>query len=502
MGIGSGSIRTSLADPVGLLDAALARPLVWRAAVAALFLLQAALILTHAHWLDEWQALQIATGSRDTATLFENLRYEGHPPLWYWVLQALSTAFPFPCVLKAALLPLAFTGQALILWRAPFTRGERLLIASGALMLFEYFTLSRSLSLGVMLLLVLIACWHTRRAPWLLIALLPLTDFLFGVLSLLAVAGRGLDGRIWRPGVALWIGCGVFAAWSVRPAGDLATALNDVSHQLGLLIALANLGTILVPWQADGWVPVWNSALPFHLGLAACPLFLYFGHCQLRGDRASLAAFWLFIALLTAFSAMVYSLHFRHISLAGLLIILLRWRLGRTGAKADRWFRLWLLTGAIVGLAMAAIALRTPFDRAPDVADWIARAGLADDNWLAFPESRGQSVGALGQIDFVRLDHGCRTSFVRWNKGPAISNKAEFEKRLTDFVAEHGPAYMVSDRPLDQDSAMVQRIATFAQGYDGQDYYLFALRVPGPERGRPIPYCTPSMRFGNGPARD
>lgn len=487
-----------LADPTNFLDRLLASDRYWLAAVLLVLTVQCGLVISHIPWLDEWQALQIATGSTSAAALFENLRYEGHPPLWYWLLQAIGHFVPFAFVLKAAVLPLAVAAQAVILFKSPFSRGERVLIACGALMMAEYLTLSRSMALGVAMLVFMLAYWHHARLPWLAIILLPMCDFLFGVFSLLAVGARWHERRIWLPGLIFWLASGLFAAWSVRPAPDSAPALYGGA--LWELIRVAeNLGTAFLPLQAEDWALQWNSTLPGDAGLVAFPLFLLFGYYQLRTDKPSLLAFGAFIAVVIAFSTFIYSLQFRHVSLAALLLILLRWRLALGGMRPDRWFRGWLIVGAVCGAITTIQALRTPFDRAPDVAAWIARHGLSQENWLTFPDSRAQGVSAISGIVFERIDQRCRLTFVRWNERGIVNDPAAFEHQLERHLADQGGSYLLSEYPLTKISPrLIRRIAYFAGGRSEIDYYLFAVGSGQPSRGLRAPFCTPSMRLGNG----
>ena len=156
-------------------------------AVTAIMALQALLVLNHQPWIDEWQALQISLQSPDLASLLENLRYEGHPPLWYFYLQGIAAIVPARAVLATAQLPIALALQALVLLRLQLPRIDRLLLGCGFLVLFDFGTLSRSLSLGV-LLLTLAWLYRDRRWIWPIVALMPLVDFLFGVLSIIVIA--------------------------------------------------------------------------------------------------------------------------------------------------------------------------------------------------------------------------------------------------------------------------------------------------------------------------
>ena len=99
------------------LDGALGR-LGWPLAVGAVFFLQILLILHHQPFVDEWQALQIAVQSPDFSSLIANLRYEGHPLLWYLVLRAVSDIVGPHNALMVTSLGLALTTQGLILFAA------------------------------------------------------------------------------------------------------------------------------------------------------------------------------------------------------------------------------------------------------------------------------------------------------------------------------------------------------------------------------------------------
>ena len=79
---------------LGWCDLQLQKRAVWLTAVFTVIALQAALVLNHRAWLDEWQALQLSLQSPGLAALLDNLRYEGHPPLWYLLLRGASAILP------------------------------------------------------------------------------------------------------------------------------------------------------------------------------------------------------------------------------------------------------------------------------------------------------------------------------------------------------------------------------------------------------------------------
>src|SRR5690606_9018478 len=64
-------------------------PVLWLAFL--LYLVVAGIALAnHEMWADELHSWNIAKGSGSLPELFNNSRYEGHPPLWYIILWCIS----------------------------------------------------------------------------------------------------------------------------------------------------------------------------------------------------------------------------------------------------------------------------------------------------------------------------------------------------------------------------------------------------------------------------
>jgi hypothetical protein len=475
------------------LERALAATPAWLLAVAALLALQLALIATHEPWRDEYQALQIAVQSPDMAGLLQSLRYEGHPPLWFLVLRALAHVVQPLAALPLAAGVLAIAGQLTILLGAPFTRAERLLLAASEFFLFEYFTLSRSLTLGVCLLLLSVALWRSRWF-WLALALLPFTDFLFGVLSLALLALRWRERTVWWPGVALWAAVGAVAAWTVIPMPDTmpATAHLGVLHES--VNWLNRLGVLLLPLQWNG-APQWDSLQPFLLVPFTWAGVLLFFWRQTEGDRLHRALLMGFVALTGLFSAFVYPLAIRHISLAVVLLIVLAWRRAADGAPLRAGLRLWLMLAALCGLLTAAVNFIEPFDTSPQLVRLIRERGLAHENWMAFPASRGQTVSALAGIPFERPQAGCLQTFIRWNARADFSTLPQFEAFLREQIRTHGRFYLLSHIEFaDMDPSLIRRVASVDEGYDGQDFNIYVVGPGSVHRTLHLQPCVPGLR--------
>lgn len=471
----------------------------------ALFALQTWLILDHEPWLDEWQALRLVLASPDLTALAANLRYEGHPPLWYLVLAATLSIVPPLWALAAAQLVIATTTQYLVQFRAPFNRIERLLIGAGYLVLFDYGTIARGYSLGVMLAFATMALWRSR-AVWLCVALLPLTDFQFGVLSLIAVAALWAEGR--RPpwGVALWTACGLAAAWSIVPQpADIepAAALSsDFVERIANI--MERLGLILLPLPTNGMRYDWEGYVPGGIGAPFGAGFILLCLREARRVAGGWTAMLFFLGVSGAFSLFVYPFGLRHFGLVGILLILLAWRGREQGANSSAWFRAWLAVGALCGLIVAGISATRPFDTAPRVVRFIRAAGLEREPWAVYPIHVAVGVNAYTGIGMIPLDKSCTQSFVRWNKRARISNPEQMIRAARGVARRHGPYYLLTslnlkaafeDRELPAryrralDPGLFQLLLDVPPGIDGHAYRVYRVGKDYPATGTAPAAC-------------
>src|SRR5215216_3053360 len=104
----------------------------------------------HEPWGDEIHSWNIAKASANLGELFSNIRYEGHPPVWYLVLWSISKfTHDFAYVQLVQ-----FIIASLVVWivlfflTLPFL--TRMLIPFGYYFLFEYGVLSRNYVIGVL----------------------------------------------------------------------------------------------------------------------------------------------------------------------------------------------------------------------------------------------------------------------------------------------------------------------------------------------------------------
>ncbi len=473
----------------------LSKRAVWLVLAAGLLAFQAFLIWSHKPWADELQALMIALEAPDHATLLAWLRYEGHPPLWYWLLRALGSMLELHIVLPMAATLCAGVAQGAILFGSPFTRLERLLIASSQYVLFEFLTISRGTSLGVALVTLILLSWRSKWF-WLLLALLPLVDFLFGVISGVLLVLKWREKDLWWPGVALWFAGSAFAAWTVIPPADMVNAIDAMQRLHGMDLLLHNargwflkVGSIPLPFPG-GIFPEWKAPV---VPIAGYAWILFLAVCwYATRDRPwyALMVFG-FLGFTLVFNLFVYSIGLRHMLLAALLLIALVWVARASEAKPSAAFRVWIALAAICGIASSLISTERGFSNGEAVLAEIEARGLTQKHWIALPEWRVPAISGRSDIVFTRPEENCRFRFVRWDhKSTALQGQDEFTAMLQREVAEHGRSYLLSDINLiGFDTGLVEKLETIPAGYDGVTFHLYVIGPQAAEKSVQLPFC-------------
>lgn len=473
-------VSSVLSTILGKIDARLAHTGTWIVVCAALALVQLELIWTHWPWLDEWQALQIALQSPDLAALLENLRFEGHPPLWYLMLEtAAHLGIPADHILPAVCSALALPGLALILFLSPFQRTDRLLLAGSEMLLLEFFTVSRSLTLGAFCVLVVAASWNRRFVPAIFIALLPICDFLFGVISVGLVWLRWRERRLTPAAMVLWIALSALAAWTVRPAPGIVPAVQRSGLLIDFATWLANFSMLGIPLPWHNAAPTWNHPPLALLGGLGILGFVALVLAETRTQRDDAIVIGGLAAFSLLFSLTVYPLASRHLMLVALALVLLVWRrIGAGGAPVTIWFRGWLMVGALCGAAITVYSQFVPFDTAHLAAEQIRRLGLKDKDWVAFPATSAAGIAPINGMMFERPGSNCRQDFIRWNQHSPFDGWPALTAWLRTRAEQNGRFYFVTELPM-QESQLARRIGTVPVGFNGLEYNMFEIRPDG-----------------------
>lgn len=122
-------------------------------------------ILYHEPWRDELQAYLLGRESHSISELLNNIKYEGHPPLWHFIMFIQSHLIDSLFVAQVVHTLIACT--TVYIFNKYFTLDYRLkILASFSYFLFyEYNLVVRSYGLGVMLLFAAIALYTQKVSP-------------------------------------------------------------------------------------------------------------------------------------------------------------------------------------------------------------------------------------------------------------------------------------------------------------------------------------------------
>ena len=100
--------------------------------------------------------------ARSLSDLFANLRYTGHPGLWYLLVWAASWFTDSPYAVQVVHAGISVLLIAAIgLW-SPFSRLEKVLLLCSYFVLFEYTVISRNYGIGMLLAFVYAQCRATQ----------------------------------------------------------------------------------------------------------------------------------------------------------------------------------------------------------------------------------------------------------------------------------------------------------------------------------------------------
>ncbi|MEM7757847.1 MAG: hypothetical protein AAF298_06955 [Cyanobacteria bacterium P01_A01_bin.40] len=128
-------------------------------------------IFHHEMWRDELEAWLLARDSVSITNLLENLKYTGHPALWYLCLYVLAKITPNPTIIQFLQLVIATGIVLIVVYYGKFTKLQKALFCFGYFPLYEYGVISRSYGLGVLLIFSFCALFCSQNRNFILIAI-------------------------------------------------------------------------------------------------------------------------------------------------------------------------------------------------------------------------------------------------------------------------------------------------------------------------------------------
>jgi hypothetical protein len=473
-----------------------------------------ATIWRHEMWRDELQAWTLTNSSDGLRDLLHNLRYEGHPSLWYLILFPLTRVTNAPEAMQVLQFGVSIaTGWSIIRF-APFTLAQRALLLFGYFVAFEYGTLARSYGLGVLLVVGVCVAANRARRSWFVIGLalafLALTSAFGAILTVALGAGLVVDELARRRsddpranslqsiaiGATLAIG-GVLVAYaqSIPPA--------DAGEYRGWRTSLdaGEVGsTIASVWRA--FVPVpqfqrefWNTnVLDGRAGIAAVLSIAIVGVVgwAFRHKPAAVTTWALGLGMMLVFlyAKIAYASSGRHIGHLFLLFVAMCWlapSLATTGTSASHGAspvegRAALLT-VVLGLHVVAGAFAvvsdwaTPFSDGRAVAEFINTERRHDSVIIGFPDTASSTVAGYLQRDVYFTQGGRFGNYIIWDTR-RIDPAQPLAEILHEFASADGPDVLIlRTEPLTVVPPDVELVEVFDDGIvTDEHFWLYTLR--------------------------
>lgn len=381
----------------------------------------AMLLLRHEMWTDELNPWLYNTHSPSLSAMFRMASGEDQPRLWYLVLYPLSRVTHSP--LSMQWLHWLIAGAVVYVFAAyaPFAKGQKILFAFGRLALFEFGTLVRCYSMGILLLFIFCSLLPARRSGffWLCVILALLANANVDGLILAAAMGlalaldqigrlRGAHLRAWTTIAgfyALFVGC-VIAVTQCFPGREPGTSMSGAfQFYLSRVFYPRNFlkGAVTI---ADGFIPFTNAysrllpfdGLPDILRIAVVSFIMLWGSLLFLRTRIAFF-FWLFSTMGIAlfFTICPWPGHLRHFGHYYMVFIAAMWIMRREDARpvysipfgrladfvrssADPILYALLVVQIICGVDPIYADWRLPFSGARAAARYIQETGRED--WL------------------------------------------------------------------------------------------------------------------------
>jgi hypothetical protein len=413
-----------------------------------------ALSTVHEPWRDETQAWRLAIDSDGIVALAQNARYEGHPLLFYLLLQLvghLSRAWWAAVALHVAI---AAAGAWVVLRHAPFTRAERVLVVAGYFPLYEYAVVVRAYGLGMLLGFTACLAWTVQRARWAWAAVVLMANTsAFGlVLAVAAALGFATEGwvrrrpRRWAVGGLALATAGVVTIALQAHRGTLSQMVYFMAvadrWDAGRMVDLAAIPLrALTPLAEvrDGGV-VWGTWFDSdggsrrRLAQALVSMGIVAIGALIAARRRTALVFYLAATggLLASFIMIRYGhlRHFGYFAVAWIMSAWLAWAgppsawptwLERHRPGLERAVR-WCFTASLVPMVLAAGQMayadwRQQFSDAERLARALTLPPLAGLPIVALSRPQAQTVAALtGRPIYMALE-GRSGTFVNWDWG-------------------------------------------------------------------------------------
>jgi hypothetical protein len=474
----------------------------------------------HTFWRDESECWLIARASSSLSSLLHNTRYQGHPPLWYFILYVITRMtwnvewMKLPNFISAVV-------AAILIMRA---KGPHLAIRLGLVfsyyMLFEYGVIARNYMIGIALLLSAVTLMKRKQS-----AIIPI------VILLSMAALSSLPALIVATCLFAFYLCQLIAAAEyprvrLSLADPRATALAAAFFGLSVLVSLAMMrppaDSILRDtfsrgrpgfvdralmsgfWLGRGYlaVPDWqhNFWEARHWSGATSLLIAMFGYAALLGFSSYLrnrSVQWFFLVATGCLMVEVVAcaaIAQRHLGwfFIVFMVALLLDDKDSTECRTRKpilakplpalLVAVTLICQVTVGFFAIAMGFKYPFSSSKRVANYIRQQHLEQATLVSKPFYTAESVLAYLQRDYAYdLQRHQYMPFVIWDREEFFDRRAQPDARIFHSLGQHGVSpILITETPLTSSETTelnVKPLASFTDAICSPDaYYLYTER--------------------------
>jgi hypothetical protein len=440
-------------------------------ALIAFAVVLAIALWTHEPWRDELQSWMIARGSRSPTALLRNLRYEGHPVLWYAVLWPLAHMLPSVNTLQVLGWCVATATAALVLFKSPFSLNQRVAIIFGYFFLYEYGALTRSYGLGVLLTVASMVAVTAPTTRWVVIAvllgLLANTSAFGACIAFAIAAGVAVRHQPWRSGeegrrdptfaAVIFLGLAAYAYAQAQPAPGTApfsgwnTSID--LHLAAKVVSAPFTALIPIPRLQHSW---WNTSIADgHTRIAAIAgvLILIAVTFSLRRSKEALAVWITGVVLVLGFlyAKLGTASNLRYFGHIFVLYVVAMWFVvtdQRAGRRGRLLFNAVLVAQVAVAMLAVLLDIFMPFTNATAVADYLAQHHATHAPIVGCPDFAASAVaGNLNRA--ISYPQGDRNgTFILWDR-KRVRVIAPLERAVARATHGHfGRWYLLTNRPI------------------------------------------------------
>ena len=484
-------------------------------------------VLHHEMWRDELQAWLIAGGSRSLTELVRNMSYDGHPPLWYLLLYAVSRLTDDPAAMQLLHVGIATATVYVFARFAPFSRLNRALFCFGYFTAYEYAVISRNYAPGVLCLFAFCAAYRPGAGkryllPALFLALLANTSayglMLAAALSLMLAYEFAREPRLWARirarapelvvAALVVASAAALAAWQMYPPADSGNVLYRTSNVGidGVRYPLTWQYTLSVFWRAFAPLPrpsyhLWNgnafdAGSPLVGVLSALVLAATVVVLAAARRRAALLAYVAGTGAVLLFVHTKFYGSVRHHGHVYLLFVACLWLAARmpedapllprglserasraVGRYGGRVATLFLAAHVLIAAYFCVADWRFPFSRARDAAEFVRASGLDHYYVIADLDAQVSPLTAYLRRKFYYQRADREGTFIVWDKAWRTWPEQKLLETAKRKAAERGEdVLVVSNYRLEPDDSTVPVKEITGSIVGDEDYYIYIVK--------------------------